>query len=409
MSSVTDRALAERVLDGLTDFVRREVAPLEDANADLFSDHRVRYDDAGRERPEVLGLRQEVRQRSSKAGYYTMFVPEELGGAGQGPLLHFLAWERLYHAFGPKATLPFDALAHWARGPSYIFRSASDHIRNNVLPALLSGEKSMCFALSEPEAGSDAWNLSTKATLAEDGWKLTGTKQWTTNGPVADYALVFAVTDRIAVRARAGGISAFFLETSSAGFHVDSVIKLFGSIGGDEAIISLDDVCVPHNSLVGSLHGGFDVALEGITLGRMFNAGRAIGLSRWALEKACAYAAERRTFGNPIANYQAVQFMLADAAIDIYGSRTMAVDCASKIESGATARKELAMVKACSTEASFRALDRCIQVFGGMGFTNELGLYEAWHTARLSRVVDGSAEMMRRTIAKQLLRGDLDF
>lgn len=184
---------------------------------------------------------------------------------------------------------------------------------------------------------------------------------------------------------------------------------MFGEHGGDEAIIFFDSVPVPAENIVGAVHRGFDLAMSGISLGRMFNAGRGIGMARWALERATEYAKQRVTFGNPIGSYQAVQFLLADCAIKIYASRAIALDCARKLEAGLPARKELAMVKAFTTESAFEVVDSCMQVFGAMGFTNELGLYKAWHDARISRVADGTGEIMRRTIAKRLLGGDLQF
>jgi len=302
--------------------------------------------------------------------------------------------------------LPTQALAHWAYGPSQIFSHASASIRETVLPGLMSGNSTICFSLSEPDAGSDAWNLRTRAVFTDGAWTLNGIKQWSTNGSSADYALVFAVTDPDLAKSRVAGITCFLVPSNAPGFRVDSTVRMFGSVGGEEAIISLNDVQVAGDRHLGKLHHGFKVALEGISLGRMFNAGRAVGMSRWALDKAIEYAKQRTTFGRPISEHQAIQFLVADAAIDIYGARSMALDCAAKLESGDAARKELAMVKAFATESSFRVLDNCMQIFGAMGVTNELGLVEGWHQARASRIADGSGEIMRRTIARQLLRDD---
>lgn len=397
----------DSLLDGLIAFVDGYVLPLEEKHREMFENPRRLYGEDGAFNPTVLELKREVRMRAAADGYYTMCVPVELGGGGQGPLLHYLAWERLHHRYGPKYHLPFDVIAHWARGPSHLFLDASPKLRDTVLPKLMSGESSMCFSLSEPDAGSDAWNLRTSATAEESGgWRLNGTKQWSTNGPSADYAVVFAVTDAAAVRARDGGVTAFVVPSDSAGFRVDSVIQLFGQPGGDEAIISLDEVRVSSDDVLGAVGNGFALALSGISLGRMFNAGRAVGMSRWAIERATEYAATRVTFGKPIAEYQAVQILLANSAMRTHAARCMALSTAHKLERGDRVRKELAMVKAFTTEASFQTLDDCMQVLGGMGFTNEIGLSEAWQVARISRVADGSAEIMRRTIARQLLRGD---
>jgi acyl-CoA dehydrogenase len=405
----TDSEGIDELLDGLTRFSDSVAIPLSEKHEALFSSPRDLYSAEGRYVPEVVELKREVRRQAAEAGFYSMCVPTELGGGNQGPLLHFLAWERLFQRYGPQHMLVFEGLSHWARGPSHLFLEASDAVRQIVLPELMNGNKTICFSLSEPDAGSDPWNMRTQATKTDAGWTLNGTKQWSTNGPTADYALVFAVTDREQVKQRRAGVTAFLVPADAPGFQVDSVLSLFGSPGGDEAIISLENVPVSDEHVVGQIGEGFALAMSGISLGRMYNAGRAVGLSRWAVEEATRYAQERVTFGEKISEYQSVQNLLANGAINTYASRMMALDCARRLEEGLPVRKELAMVKAFTTEASFDTIDKCMQVFGGMGFTNELGLYEAWHMARISRVADGSAEIMRRTIARQLLRGDVAF
>jgi acyl-CoA dehydrogenase len=141
----------------------------------------------------------------------------------------------------------------------------------------------------------------------------------------------------------------------------------------------------------------------------MYNAGRCVGLARWALETATDYAKERTTFGKPISEYQGVSFQLADSAIEIYAARTMAMDCAARLERGERAVREVNMVKAYSTEMCSRVHDRCMQVLGGMGLTREARLYEGWQQSRIVRIADGSAEIMRRNIARALFKGDVGF
>jgi acyl-CoA dehydrogenase len=192
---------------------------------------------------------------------------------------------------------------------------------------------------------------------------------------------------------------------NSPGLNVDSVIKLFGSIGGDEGIVSFNEVRVPSAALVGKLHYGFNLALEGVSTGRIYNAGRCVGLARWALDKASDYSKQRVAFGKPIAEYQGVAFQLADSAVDIYAADTMSRDCAHRIDAGARAVNELAMVKLFTTEMCSRVYERCMQVHGGMGLTNDTKLYDGWHQARFVRIADGSAEIMRRNIATAVLKG----
>jgi acyl-CoA dehydrogenase len=323
--------------------------------------------------------------------------------------MSFLAWEMLHHVYGPGRLLVTQAVSHWSSGPSYVLGSLGDRLTDEVLPGIMSGDTTICFAMSEPDAGSDAWAMTTNARRDGDEWVINGMKQWISSSPFAQHALVFAVTDDDVRKTHRGGISCFLVPTSAPGFAVDSVIKLFGHPGGNEGILSFDDVRVPADHVVGELHRGFDLAVGGVSLGRMYNAGRCVGMARWALEQATEYAKERRTFGKPIAEYQGVSFQLAESAMEIYAARTMAIDCARKLDAGERVDRDVAMVKAYSTEMCFQVFDRCMQVHGSMGLTNEMRLYEGWHTARTVRLADGSAEIMRRNVARALLRGDTGF
>jgi acyl-CoA dehydrogenase len=253
--------------------------------------------------------------------------------------------------------------------------------------------------------------MSTSATLVDGHWQLSGTKQWISHASYADYAFVFAVTDDRARQERRGGITCFLVPTAADGFRVDSVIKMMGRIGGSECIVSLSDVRVPETHVVGEVGAGFALALRGVNEGRMYNAGRAVGMAQWALGLATDYAQTRRAGGAAIGSHQSVANLLADSAIDIYGGRTMSVQCAREIDDGRSPNivRDLSIVKAFTTEMGVRVFDRCMQVHGAMGMTNELRLYDGWHQTRAAMVADGTAEIMRRTIAKQLLRGRLDF
>jgi acyl-CoA dehydrogenase len=383
--------------------------PLQDRNHDLLDDPRQAYDTDGRPSAGVIDLRRQTRMAAADAGYYTLFAPEEVGGAEQGAVVSFLLYEALFREFGPGNVLLEDVVGKWNRGPSGLIRSFSETLQAEVSEDLLSGRKTFCFALSEPDAGSDAWALTTRAVRVDGGWRITGVKQWISDSPYADYALLFAVTDDDLRKTRKGGISAFFVPMDAAGVQVASVIKLFGEIGGSRAILTFDDVDVPDSALVGTESRGLDLARAGVSLGRMHNAGRAVGTAQWALAKAVEYSKVRKAFGELIASHQAIQFKLADSAIEIYAGHTMALDCAQRIDAGEKVDKQLAMVKAYTCDMSFEVLDRCIQVHGGMGLTNELRLVDGWHSQRVSRLADGSAEVMRRNVARALLGGDLDI
>ncbi|MEE9278348.1 MAG: acyl-CoA dehydrogenase family protein [Dehalococcoidia bacterium] len=397
------------ILDGVRKFIRAEVEPSEDRLADVLDDPRKTFDESGRYVPEILDEIRRIRMASAQAGYYSLFVPAEVGGGGGDFRTYYYAWEDLYHATGAGRIFPVWTFAHWATGPSTLHRFLDGKVREQFLPPLLSGERSSCFALSEPDAGSDVRNIRTRAVRDGDQWRISGTKQWVTNSPYAEYGIVFAISDPDLAAARKGGVSAFVFETDQPGFNVDSVIRMLGSAGGDEAILSFDDVVVPDAQRLGPEHEGFAVALEGVNFGRLYNGARSVGLSRWALEQAVAYSQTRVAFGKPIAEQQAIQWHLADSAIEIYAARCMGLHCAWKVDQGESVVKELSMMKTFATETCFQIFDRTIQVFGAMGLTNEVKLFDGLHTARKIRIADGSQEILRRTIARQLLKGDLSF
>lgn len=409
VAAAEDHMDIRSMLEGLSALIDRQVVPLESEHQDVLEDQRRLYGADGGYSQETLELLRTVRMASAEAGYYGAFAPKNVGGEDLGPLASYLTWEHLHHRYGPGRLLPMQTIAHWTNGPSFLLSELDNRISDSITPAIVSGEKTVCFAMSEPDAGSDAWAMGTRATREGTSWVINGTKQWISNSPYADYAFVFAVTDDALRREKRGGISCFLVPVATPGFHIDSIIKLFGDVGGNESIISLTDVRVPLDHLVGTLDQGFALALQGVSEGRMYNAGRCVGLARWALERAVEYSATRRTFGQPISSYQGVSFMLADSAIEIYASKQMAEDCARRLERGETAVKEMAIVKAFCTEMCFQVYDRCMQVHGGMGLTNEMKLYDGWHQARTVRIADGSGEIMRRTIAARLMKGDLSF
>jgi alkylation response protein AidB-like acyl-CoA dehydrogenase len=392
--------------EGLLAFADQEVIPRHDAHRALFEDPRRLYREDGRFSDELVDLIRQVRMAAAEAGYYQMCVPTDLGGGGLGHLAYYVAWEALFHHCGPQNWLMLYALAHWAFGPSRLLEQVTSEARERVLPGLMDGSHSMCFGLSEPGAGSDASMITTRAVKDGDGWRLSGRKIWTSNAPVADHCILFAVTDPERAASKKGGISAFFVPTSTDGFAVERVIRLFGHIGGDEAELVLDDLYVEPWQLVGELNQGFAAALYGVSLGRIYNSARAVGYGRWAVEKALDYAATREAFGEPIATNQGVTFPLAESATELHAAHLMGLNAAMLLDGGNTAVKELSMTKAYSVQVGFRAVDRAIQTHGAMGFTNELGLTEAWHSLRIVNVADGTNEILNRTIAQRLLKGD---
>jgi alkylation response protein AidB-like acyl-CoA dehydrogenase len=398
-----------RIVAGLTRFLRSEVVTRHEKHAALLEDPRRRYGPDGRYVPAVVDLIQEVRAASADAGYFNLCVPTAMGGLGQGYLAYYVAWEAINRLCGAHHWLGTFALSHWAFGPSVVLEQLTPEARERALAGLVSGRRSMCFGLSEPGAGSDATMIETRATADGDGWRITGRKMWTTNVTFADWIVVFAVTDPARAAAKRGGISAFLVPTTAPGFTLQRVTLLQGDIGGVEGESTFDAVRVEPWQLVGALHEGFRIALLGVSLGRVYNAARAVGLARWALEKAVAYASQRVAFGAPIAEHQGVAFPLAESAMEVHAAHLAGLNAALLLDRGERAIKELSMAKAFSVEVCLRAVDRAIQTHGGMGLTNELGLVHAYNTLRIINIADGTNEILRRTIFQQLSRGDLDL
>ncbi len=397
------------VRDGILAFSDREILPRHADHRAFFDDPRAMYDEDGKFSDKLQTLISDVRQISSQAGFYQMCVPEALGGGGMGHLAYYAAWQALFHHCGPQNWLMLYALAHWAFGPSKMLEQVTEQAQAKVMGGLLDGRQSMCFGLSEPNAGSDASMIKTKAMREGDGWRISGRKIWTTNAPIADYCVIFAVTDSELAAAKRGGITAFIVPTDSPGFSVQRIIKLFGHIGGDEAELAFDDLYVEPWQIVGELNKGFAAALYGVSLGRIYNSARAVGYGRWAMEMALQYAQTRQAFGAAISNYQGVSFPLAESATQLHAAHLMGINAAMLLDQGQPAIKELSMAKAYSVQVGYAAVDQAMQTHGAMGFTNELGLTEAWHALRIVNVADGTNEILNRTIAQRLLKGDVDL
>jgi acyl-CoA dehydrogenase len=327
----------------------------------------------------------------------------------------------MYRKYGPgrplitwaKGFLSQPTIASFVDGPSHMLVSVSEGVRKDFMPLVSSGEKTVCFALSEANAGSDVWALKTKAKRDGDDWVINGSKQWITNSPYSDYAVVFAITNEEMIKERKGGISAFFVETNASGYTFDGVLPVMGHQGGDCGSMSFDNVRIPADRLVGVQDQGFQIAMFGISEGRISISANCIGMCEYALDRSLEYAQQRMSFGKPISEYQAIQFMLADMAIDIYTMKYMVLQTAAQVENfpqtGRLPVKEISIAKAYAVEKTQECYDRAIQVHGGMGLTNELPLNEGFRIARTLRIPDGTGEIQRRTIARQMLRGDTAF
>lgn len=399
---------SRELIDGIVAFIDREVSPLEDEISTVLGDPRQYWREDGRVDDRVVGARRIVRERSAEAGYYTAFLPERLGGANLGATRYLQTWQALWRRHGPPVhRLPYWALAHPATGPSRIWEHASQELVRDVLPRLTSGELQGAFAMSEANAGSDAWMMTTRAVRDGDTWSITGQKQWASWAPTADFVIVFAVTDPTAFAAHRGGLTAFYVPTTSPGYRCESVIKLFGELGGEECILSFEDVRVPDARRIGPVDGAFAIALEGADYISLTKAGQMIGIAHWAIERATSYARTRITFGKSLADHEVVQRMLAECCVQLYACKTMALDCAARLDRGEDVRSEMVLSQSFMFEATHKIVDQAIQVHGGMGLANELDLIDGWHWSRVARITEGPTEIQLRSVANLLFKNRL--
>ena len=291
--------------------------------------------------PEVIEARKQVRMKSAAAGYYGMFAPESVGGGDLGVRAMVFVEEAMYRKYGPgrplitwaKGFLSQPTIASFVDGPSHMLVPVSDTVRKEHLPPDLQRREDRLLRTQRGERRLRRLGLKTKARRDGDDWVINGSKQWITNSPYADYAVVFAVTDEEMVKERKGGISAFFVETDAQGYIFDGVLPVMGHTGGDCGAMTFEDVRVPADRLVGAENQGFQIAMFGIS------EGRTVDLRE--LRRACASTrstarwstrSSRISFGKPISEYQAIQFMLADMAIDIYTMKYMVLQTAALIE-----------------------------------------------------------------------------
>ena len=401
----------KEIIDALFGFVDKAVAPLEEKHRDLLEDPTRIFDERGLMSPEYQDVSRQVRELSAEAGFYSLYSAEELGGGNLSATGVVAVQEAMHHKYGPDRTLVHESVipSPFTNGLSPLLLELDPQLLAERIDAIRDGVATLCFALSEPDAGSDVLNLRTKATPVEGGWVINGQKQWISNAAHASHAFVFAVTNPDAVRERSGGISCFFVDTDTEGFSVDTGIPMMGSRGSNATIISLTDVRVSRQQIVGEEGAALRLALGGISRGRLTMSATCVGLARWALDMSVEYANTRRTFGRAIGEHQMIQAKLAEMAMEIYLCHSAVLRTAEMVDAGRSSIKETSIVKARCTEMVGKVLDEAIQIHGGLGLTNELGLEAGYRYARMLRIPDGTSEIQRRTIAKRLLGGDLDL
>jgi acyl-CoA dehydrogenase len=344
----------------------------------------------------------EIVREMAGLGFFGLPFPEDCGGVGAGDLGYCLALEQ----FG-RTSAAFSNLigAHTSIGSMSIYLGGTDEQKRRYLPDLTAGRKLAAFSLTEPSSGSDAASIQTTARKDGSRWVLNGTKIWVTNGPIADVVVVYAANDR--AKGARGGITAFIVERAFKGFRVGKIDEKMGLRGSKTGELIFEDCEVPEeNVLGGEVGAGFRTALGALDIGRVSLSAGAVGTSQHLLELGIAHAKRRKQFGQPIAANQAIQWMLADSAVEIHAARLMVYDAAAKLDRGIRVSREAAMVKVYASELANRVADRVLQIHGGMGYMKDSPVERAYRDARILRIYEGTSEVQRMIIAEDLLRGN---
>jgi butyryl-CoA dehydrogenase len=342
----------------------------------------------------------ELVKRLSELGLMGILVPQEFGGSGMDLLSCVVAMEEISKAWASLA-VAMSVQNSLVCAPIARFGSAAQ--KKKYLPSLARGERLGCYALTEPGSGSDAGSIQTRAKRVGDDFVLTGNKIFTTNGNRADLAIVYAVTDPAKGKK---GISAFIVEKNSPGFIVGKLEDKLGLRSSDTASLLFEDCRVPGENLLGTEGEGFTIALATLDGGRIGIAAQALGIAQGCLEESVAYAQQRRQFGRAIAEFEAIQWMLADMATEIDAARLLTYRAAWLAEQGRTFTKEAAMAKLFASEAANRAAYKAIQIFGGYGYTKEFAVERFFRDARITTIYEGTSEIQRLVIARRLIHGE---
>jgi alkylation response protein AidB-like acyl-CoA dehydrogenase len=379
-----EKALA----DAFRDFIKREVRPLEDKLRPI-------YIETDGDAPELRKALLEIRKRSADLGFYSVDLPTELGGGG----LSYVGQALMREVAGSSGSFLAIACLSGPEGPTGLVQGMKPALMQRLLPPFLHAEISACFALTEPDAGSDNQSMKTRATKDGDEWVLNGTKHFITNGQHADFAQVFAVTDQ--EKEAAGGVTCFVVEKGTPGFSVGKTqAVIYGGEGPCELVF--EDCRVPEGNIIGEVGMGFYAAMQFLTAGRANIAAMCVGLGEYLLRTSVEYARNRVQFGKPIGKMQGVSFQLADMSLEVELARLAAYKLAWLADQGEPLIQAAAFSKLFATEMVGRAADTAIQVHGGIGLTRELGLERIYRFVRTLRVVEGTSEVQRYLIGKSL-------
>ncbi len=367
--------------DALRKFVKAELEPLED-----------KIDRSGELPDHLLPL-------MGKQGYLSMRLPTEVGGAGMGLFPYCLMLEEF-----SRSHRVFGILAGGGGGltPMAISRHGTKEQREKYLTGLMAGTMRTAFALTEPAGGSDNSAMTTRADKVEGGWVLNGRKHYINGAHDAHFITVIAITDP--VKRTKGGVTAFLVDKGTPGFNVTRVDTTMGSDVIKLAELEFSDCKVPDSAVLGKPGQGFDLAKESLRDGRMAVSCSCIGTADRLLEMSAKHAKSRVTFGKPLAERQAIQWMLADTAVELTAARAMVYDTLRRIDAGEAVGTAPSMCKLYCSEMVGRAADRAVQVHGGMGIVQGYAIERMYRDVRHYRIGEGSSEVQRMLIAHDLLK-----
>ncbi len=340
----------------------------------------------------------ETFRKAAALGLAAVALPEEAGGAGFDHLAYTIAIEEISRVCASTGAIL--SVQNSLFGEP-VFRFGTNRQKDKFLIPFARGEKIGCYALTEPQAGSNAAALATRAVRQGDTYVINGTKAWITNGAVADAALVYANTDP---EKGEKGITAFLVERETPGFKVGKEEKKLGVYGSGCCELSFTDCPVPAANRLGAEGEGYRIALSTLDGGRIGIAAQAVGIAQGAYEAAFAYAQTRQAFGHTISDFQAIQFMIADMATEIDAARLLARRAAWKQDSGARFSMEASMAKLFASEMATRVAHKAMQIHGGNGYSREYPVERAYRDARITEIYEGTSEIQRLIVASWVLK-----
>jgi alkylation response protein AidB-like acyl-CoA dehydrogenase len=340
----------------------------------------------------------ELLPKFAQLGLMGIIFPEEYGGAGMGYIEYATIIEELARV---DPSIALSMAAHNSLCSGHIYIAANEQQKQKYLTPLVKGEYLGAWGLTEPSSGSDASSMRTVAVKKNGGWIINGSKNFITNATFAGSTVALAITDRTA---GTHGISAFIVERGTKGFSVAKKENKVGMRASDTAALVFDDCYVPDENLMGQEGQGFIQAMKVLDGGRISIAALSLGIAQGAYEAALKYAKERHQFGKPIAEFQAIQFKLADMATQLEAARLLTLRAASLKDEGKIVTKESSMAKLYASEVAVRVAEESVQIHGGYGYIKDYPAEKFWRDSKLCTIGEGTSEIQRTVIARQLLR-----